>query len=149
MSQGFDTAKPKLLDPLTSNPMRLNFTALATHHAGPTAPPDPQQGWVWMDTSNPTSISLKAFISNAWVVILANIQAGPPSQSNVDKFVHIQSTPSMAWIINHTMNTTGLTFTVYDATGLWMLPNSVQLVSNSQVVITFLSDQSGTAVLTG
>jgi hypothetical protein len=149
MSQGFDSAKPKFLDPLVSAPMRQNFVALATHHAGAVAPTDPQEGWFWLDTSDSTNVKVKLFHSNAWITILANVQAGPPSQSNVDKYVHTQGTSVTTWNITHTLSTDDLIVMVYDASGNWILPNEIILVDDDNVQITFLAAQSGKAVLTG
>lgn len=149
MSQGFDSSKPAFLDPLVSEPVRISLSALATHHAGATAPTDPQEGWIWMDTSNPTNISLKAFISSTWITILSNIQAGAPSQSTVDKYTHDQTTPATTWTINHGLSTDDVTITIYDATGLWMLPNTVQIVDDNSVTVTFLTSETGKAVITG
>jgi hypothetical protein len=149
MSQGFDAAKPAFLDPLTSEPMRVNMTALATNHAGPQAPANPQDGWLWMDTADPLNIKIKAFINSAWLTILNNIQAGAPSQSNVDKFVHTQATGATQWTIVHTLNTEDITWTIYDSNGFWMLPNNFEITGPNTITVTFLSQESGKCVITG
>src|SRR5690606_9724387 len=125
MAQGFDKNKPRFQDPLVSQEVRANFLAVATNNAGSTAPKDPEIGTFWLDTSVSTNVRLKCFLSGAWIVILSNIQAGPPSQSNVDKFVHRQETGAATWTITHTLDTTDISVMVYDSTGKFIIPDEV------------------------
>ena len=149
MTQGFDAAKPKFLDPLLSSPMRINLVALATHHAGPQAPANPTEGYIWMDTNDPTNIKIKAFVGSSFIVILNNIQAGAPTQSSVDKFIHVQATAATAWSITHTLNTRDVAWKIYDAADFWMLPNTFEITGLNTIEVTFLSQESGRVVITG
>lgn len=102
-----------------------------------------------MDTADPTNVKMKAYISGAWVTILANIQAGPPSQSNVGKYVHTQAVSASTWNIVHTLSTIDVLFTFFDGAGVWILPNSVTIIDDSTISVTFTSSTAGKAVLTG
>ncbi len=152
MAQNFDAQKPALNDPLTSEPMRVNFQAVISLNSGPTAPSDPQEGWPWFDTSDPTNIKLKFFIGGTWVTGLANVQAGPPSQSNVDKEVFTQSVAATTWTVNHSLDSDELSVTCIDTStspDTIMIPDTVEFTSTSVVTITFLTPQAGKAVLLG
>jgi hypothetical protein len=149
VSQGFDKEKPEFQDDLLSGPVRTNFNAVATDHAGPSAPSNPEEGWTWFDTSIPTNLKVKKFFSNSWHTILENVQAGPAAQSAAAKHVHTQASPSLTWTINHTLSTRELIVTVWDGTNKVMIPNEIEAVTTTQVVITFVSLQSGKAVLIG
>lgn len=77
MVQGFDPNKPVHSSNLRSDEVRENFNAVATNHSGPTAPPNPEEGWVWLDT---THNKYKHYKNGAWH-LLAELD------SNGDVFV--------------------------------------------------------------
>lgn len=65
-----------------SDPVRDNFVALAEHHRGGTAPPNPQIGYIWLDTSNAANWKLKQYTQDApaaaqWVTLLEHLEANP------------------------------------------------------------------------
>lgn len=64
----FDKTKPAIGGPLSSTPVRDNLNALAVHHAGPSQPVTPDEGYVWLDTSNPSRKTMRLFVNGAWCV---------------------------------------------------------------------------------
>jgi hypothetical protein len=147
MSQGFDKLKPEYQADLLSGPVRTNFNSLATWHKGPTAPPNPDDGWVWVDDSDATNVKVKMFLFSAWRTILQNIQAGPPSQTQLDKFVHTQVVASLTWTVNHNLNGVDLLVQVWDSTSHPVIPNDITMTSVNQIVITFVAPVAGRAVV--
>lgn len=61
----FDKTNPDLNDLIQNWPQKTrdNENALATHHAGATAPANPDLGWIWLDT---TTGVLKYYDGSAW-----------------------------------------------------------------------------------
>lgn len=147
--QGFDKNKPQFQSDLLSGPVRINFNASATNHLGPSAPNSPDPGWSWVDTSDPNNVKLRIFLNNSWLIVLANITGGPPSQSNLQKFVHPQTTPSTTWTVDHNLNILTVTITVIDATGQIIIPNTIQIQNQNTVTITFLTSETGSAIVVG
>jgi hypothetical protein len=144
-----DINKPAFQDPLISEPIRVNLSAIASVNIGPTAPADPFEGLLWTDNSVPTNIKLKQFLLSAWRTILENIQAGPPSQSNVSKFVHNQAAPSTIWTVTHTLSTEDIASVLVKIGDFVVVPDTIEVIDSDTVEITFSSSVSGRAVLTG
>jgi hypothetical protein len=151
MSQGFRPSKPAFLDPLQSQPMRDNFNALATHNAGATSPPNPDTGWLWLDTSNPANYRLRMYLLGTWIIILNNLVAGFPSQGGATKVVHNQTVAATTWTITHNLNTPNVSVFIWDGSlpAQMILPNTVVFVNNNVIQATFLVAQSGYAVVIG
>lgn len=149
MSQGFDPLTPKVLDPLLSDPVRADLNALASHHSGTQAPGAPREGWIWFDTSDPLNLKLKIFLLGSFVTILENLAAGPPTQSGVTKFTHTQGVAATTWTVNHTLNTQDLAWSVFDSGNVAIIPDTVTIVTPSQLQFTFLTAESGRAILVG
>jgi hypothetical protein len=59
----FDKSKPAHGAPQASSDIRANFQSLASHHAGPTPPLDPEEGYTWADTA---SRQVKIFWQGDW-----------------------------------------------------------------------------------
>lgn len=145
----FDPNKPAHLDALESQPVRDNMTSLASFHAGGTAPTSPSEGWAWLDTSAAPTKNLKMYLGGTWITILSNVQAGPPSQSNVDKHVFSQSVGVATWVISHALGTTELSVAVLDSSNQVMIPDTITMTDNATVTITFVGPQTGKAILLG
>lgn len=73
----FDKTKPEYKSELVSEEMRDNFNALATDHAGVTAPVDPEPGYTWLDTSNGSNVKIKRFNGTVWVVEFEHVESDP------------------------------------------------------------------------
>lgn len=149
MSQGLDLSKPGFLEPLLSLPIRVNFTAIATWNAGSTAPPNPEEGQAWLDTSDSSNIKLNVFLLGAWVTILQNLTAGPPTQTGAEKVVHTEAAPNTTWIITHALGTEDVVYAFYDVNDEAMLPDVFSIVDDNTVQATFLTGQQGRAVILG
>ena len=67
MAQNYDYHKPGYRDDLESQPIRENFQALATCHAGDTEPPQLWEGMLWLRTSDGV---LLQYLSGAWRVLV-------------------------------------------------------------------------------
>lgn len=150
MVQGLDISKPGFLEPLLSLPIRVNFDAIASWNEGPAAPSNPKSGWVWLDTSDPANIKLNLFILGAWVTILQNLTAGPPSQGATEKVVHTEAAPgATTWLITHNLGTEDIGITFWDGSNETITPNVTSIVNDNTVQATFLTQQSGRAVVFG
>lgn len=73
----FDKTKPVYKSKLVSQQMRDNFNALATDHAGPEAPTDPEPGYTWLDTSEGSNVKIKRFNGTSWVVEFEHVESDP------------------------------------------------------------------------
>lgn len=104
---------------------------------------------MWFDTVDPANLKIKLFLAGSFVTILDNVAAGPPSQSTVDRFIHTQGSPSTTWNITHTLNTENLVISVWDGVNQLIIPDVVQINAPGSVTITFLTAQSGRAILVG
>lgn len=152
MTQGFDSSKPEFQDPLLSSPMRMNLTAIASSNSGPTAPANPLEGQLWVDTSNPANISLNMFLTGVWKTILQNIQAGAPNQTSVGKFVFTQSPALASWSVQHDLGTEDVIVGLIDTSvspAEVMLPDTIQIIDENNVTITFTTPQEGRAIVQG
>lgn len=149
MSQGLDLSKPGFLEPLLSLPIRVNFTAVATWNAGSTAPPNPEEGQAWMDTSDSSNITLNVFALGAWVTILQDLTAGPPTQTGSEKVVHTEAAPAATWLISHGLGTRNVVPYFLDAAEEGMEPDVFSIVDENNVQATFLTPQQGSATILG
>lgn len=147
--QGFDQNKPATNDPVRSEPVRTNFQAIASCHAGANPPSSPQTGWLWLDTSDPTNYRLRQYVSGAWLVILNNLAGGAPSQSTVSQYVHEQTVGATTWTITHSLDTEDINVQFWDSSGALILPDTVSIVSSNVASATFLVAQTGKAVVLG
>jgi hypothetical protein len=79
-----------------ANPVRENFNELAKHHIGDSAPPSPQPGYIWLDTTVVNNWRVKLYSQNganppAWVTLFENAQADP---SAITAFIKLTDVPS-------------------------------------------------------
>jgi hypothetical protein len=149
MAQGLDLNKPGFLEPLLSLPIRVNFTAIGTWNAGPSAPPNPKEGQAWMDTSISSNIKLNVFVLGAFVTILQNLTGGPPTQTGSEKVVHTEAAPALTWLITHNLGTVNVIPYFLDASDEGMFPNVFSIVNDNTVQATFLTPQQGRAIIIG
>jgi len=73
----FNKEKPAYNTPPYSAEMRSNFLALADHHRGPTAPNDPDPGWIWWDSSNENNEILKSYNGTDWLALFEHMESEP------------------------------------------------------------------------
>jgi len=152
MSQGYDASKPAYLDALQSSPMRLNLNALATCHRGATSPPDPDEGWLWLDIADVTNYKLKMYLAGAWITILNNLQGGFPTQAGASVVTHNQAIASTSWTIVHNLNTLNPVIAFYDsltAPKNQIVPQNVEITTANTVTVTFNTAIVGTATVIG
>lgn len=147
--QGFRPTKPAYLDPLQSEPVRTNFQALASNHAGATSPSNPETGWMWLDTSNAANYRLRMYLFGTWVTILNNLMGGFPAQGGATVAVHTQAIPALVWTIAHNLNTEDVIVTFWDGTNEMIIPDTVEVVNPDTLRATFLVAQEGRACVTG
>jgi hypothetical protein len=149
MAQGFRYTEPVRNSPVDSDPVRTNFNALATCHCGTTAPTDPSEGWLWLDTSNPISYDLKMYISGSWLTILHNLQYGYPPQASSQKYDHTQAAAATTWNIIHTLGITAPCAAYYDTTNVRIYPDTETIISSNLLRATFSVAVAGRAVVVG
>jgi hypothetical protein len=104
---------------------------------------------MWLDTSVAGAFNLKQYVGGVWLIILTNLQAGAPTQGGAAKYIHTQALASLSWTINHALNSSTVQVSCMDATGLQVFPNTVQVTTANQVVVTWLVAQAGTAIVVG
>jgi hypothetical protein len=145
----YEKTKPVQYSGVLSPEIRANFEALVTHHVGPIAPTEPEDGWIWLDTSTAPIYNLSIYITGGWHWLLYNILSGYPVPGGTAKHTHIQAATSLSWPISHSLNTTSLSVTVQNAAGVLVIPNTVTIVNSGLVTITFLVATAGIATLIG
>jgi len=149
MSQGFDKSKPVLNSALLSPEILTNFNASVNCHAGIVSPSDPDEGWIWLNTSASPVYTLWMYLGGAWYLILNNLTAGFPSNSTVNRYTHTQVVASATWTITHSLGSRNLNFAFWDITDVLMFPQSVTQITNNQSVAVFLVAKAGRAVVLG
>lgn len=84
------------------------------------------------------------------VEIVDNLPIWVPLTNEITAYTHIQSTSSSAWNINHPLNTTHVSVTVYDTLNRVVLPNEVIVNGSSSLTVDFGTPAQGkVVVLTG
>lgn len=68
---------------------------------------------------------------------------GGSSSGVATGFLHQQITGNTTWAIAHNGNTTNILVQVYDASGSFILPNSIDIIDANNVSITFSTVQTG------
>lgn len=64
-----------------------------------------------------------------------------------ESYIHNQVGASNTWVINHNLGQQVVSVQCYDSAGYWIQPNTIQLNSANQCTITFLSSESGDAII--
>lgn len=75
--------------------------------------------------------------------IVAKGGAGGPNFATKG-FLYEQILPSDTWIIPHNCDSDQLIAQVYDNTGMFVLPDEIEIVDTNTVIIRFTSPQEGT-----
>jgi hypothetical protein len=70
-----------------------------------------------------------------------------PLTNEITAYTHIQSTSSAAWTINHPLNTSHVSVTVYDTSNRVVIPNEITVDTDSRVVVSFSSPSQGKVVV--
>jgi hypothetical protein len=67
--------------------------------------------------------------------------------ANIDnsRYLHVQSTGATTWTVNHNLSYDYPSVTIWDSTGNVIIPDSIIRVSNDQLTIGFISNESGWA----
>lgn len=150
MSVGFDRTKPASGTAASSAEMRTNFEGIASHHAGPTAPADPIEGMTWLDTSSASNHILKIYTDRsgdlAWETLITGVNTATPSVAAAPSiYTHTQGAAAATWNITHNLNRKLIGIMVLDGSGVQLFPNSVTVVNDNSVTLTFASAVDGTA----
>ena len=80
--------------------------------------------------------------TNTWKDVTPSGQSAATS-SNM--FVHSQSTASTTWEINHNMNSRHFTYTLFDASGKEISPDSCNILDENNLSLSFQAAQAGEA----
>lgn len=75
MAQGFDKTQPVEGSDIQSAPVRINFNALVTDHAGAIPPANPDPGWTWLDTSLSNQPTIRVYWDFAWKALFVYNQS--------------------------------------------------------------------------
>ena len=69
------------------------------------------------------------------------------NDANIDnsRYLHVQSTGATTWTVNHNLEYDYPSVTIWDSTGNVIIPDSIVRVSNNQLTIGFISNESGWA----
>ena len=69
------------------------------------------------------------------------------NDANIDnsRYLHVQSTGATTWTVNHNLEYDYPNITIWDSTGNVIIPDSIVRVSNNQLTIGFISNESGWA----
>jgi hypothetical protein len=69
------------------------------------------------------------------------------NNANIDnsRYLHVQSTGATTWTVNHNLEYDYPNITIWDSTGNVIIPDSIVRVSNNQLTIGFISNESGWA----
>jgi len=86
-------------------------------------------------------------VSNGTLTDLGGGDIALDLTARVGTYVHNQSTPGTVWTVNHNFGEKLVQVQCFDASDVWIQPHSITLDSANQCTITFLSSQSGNAVI--
>lgn len=111
-----------------------------------------QQAVLQVESNFPaTPIAGRLVFKGGVVYICIDIEQGTPVwvplTNELRSYVHIQSASANTWNIVHNLNTTLPSIQIYDASNRLMYPNAVEVVSNTQVNVTFGQAQTGRAIV--
>ena len=69
------------------------------------------------------------------------------NDANIDnsRYLHVQSTGATTWTVNHNLEYDYPNVTIWDSTGNVIIPDSIVRVSNNQLTVGFISNESGWA----
>ena len=88
---------------------------------------------------------------NKRVYIAAELVSGTPTwiplTNELDTYIHTQNSGAVTWSITHNLNTTIPLVQIYDAAHKVIIPDSIEVISNNVVNVTFTVAQSGRAVV--
>lgn len=94
-------------------------------------------------------VGMLAFV-NKIVYVCIGVLGNPtwvPLTREISAHSHIQNIALSQWNITHNLNTTTLIPQVYDGDSKIIIPDEIEVVSNTQVIVKFDSPQFGRAVL--
>lgn len=105
-----------------------------------------------LDTYFPVSpkvgqIVFKDRILYICVQIVDNTPIWVPLTNEITAYTHIQSSSSTVWTVNHPLNTSHVSVTVYDTNNRVVLPDEVTVVNSSQVTVGFSTAAQGKVVV--
>lgn len=106
-----------------------------------------------LDTSFPTDpkVGQLAFTGRILYICVEIMSDGMPvwvpMTQEITAFTFVQSTSSSTWVINHNLNTTSVSPTVYDELGRVVIPGEITVNSASQVTVDFGTPATGKVVL--
>lgn len=91
-----------------------------------------------------------AFVNSILYICVStdnNLPVWVPLTREITLFNHAQNTSASTWTINHNLNTTSVVVQVFNDLDEVIVPNTITIASNSQVVVTFAGTATGRAVL--
>lgn len=89
-------------------------------------------------------VNKRVFIA---VEVISGTPTWVPLTNELDTVIYTQNAGSVSWVIEHNLNTTTPLVQIYDANHTMVYPDSVEVTSNNSVTVTFITPQSGRAVV--
>ncbi len=111
-----------------------------------------QQAVLQVETNFPaTPVVGRLVFKGGIVYICLDIEEGTPVwiplTNEISSYSHVQSTSSDEWVINHNLLSTLPSVQVYDADNRIVFPDDIEIISNSQIKVTFGAAITGRATL--
>lgn len=79
--------------------------------------------------------------------INTKVDSGGGSSGTVSGYEHIQNTQSLTWLISHNKGTFRSQVTIYDTNWEQILPESVKVIDNNTILVSFVSSVAGRAIV--
>lgn len=97
--------------------------------------------------SLPGSTNVQAALEALNTKVDAGGGSGGGGTGDVRGYEHIQSSASLLWTINHNKSSFRATTTIYDSNWEVILPESIKIIDNNTVLVSFLSPIAGRAMV--
>lgn len=149
MSSGFDSTFPQYHSQLISAGFRTNFSAVASHHKGATAPTSLVDGMSWIDTSDGANHRLKFYRTSSadWLTVISKVGGIGLLSIPVNNYTHSQAVPSATWTITHSFGKYPSVMVVNPSRSQ-IAYSTLTYTDTNTVTITFSAPQDGYAYLT-
>jgi len=111
-----------------------------------------QQACLEMQADWPTSpkvgqVLFKNKVVYICVEISNSIPVWVPLTREIEMYMHTQPSPATVWVVNHNLNAATPVVQIYDQSDKMVFPNEIEIISNTQLRISFAAQQSGRAVI--
>lgn len=86
-------------------------------------------------------------VSNGTLTDLGGGDVSINLDGRIGTYIHNQPTPTLSWVVPHNLGEKYVQIQCFDGTDTWIQPHSIVLDNSNQCTITFLSSQTGTAII--